>query len=159
MKKQKTKAFGNTVYLLGKDSEGTQYYLEKPGFECGWYWGAGYVETYTNNEHPAMSRDIKSHQHFDILFFRGPSHGFDNFKSFFMETPLSDKELWKLMEIMKSIYTIKEYGEFIYRGGANYTSNPCQNIIKDDTEYKRINGVVMPALIDALDKILSEETE
>ena len=157
MKKQKTQAFGKTIYLLGKDLEGTQYYLEKPRFECGWYWGAGYVETYTNNKYPTMSRDIKSHQHFDTLFFKGPSHDFDNFKSFFVETPLNDKEIWKLMEIMKSIYTIKEYGELIYCGGAHYTSNPCGDIIKDDTEYKRINEVVMPALIDALDKILSEE--
>ena len=37
-------------YLLGRDEEGINYWLEEPSWDCGWYWGFGYVETYTTNE-------------------------------------------------------------------------------------------------------------
>ena len=50
-------------------------------------------------------------------------------------------------ELMKSIYTLREYSDFIYRGGAHITSNPCKNDIKNDDEYKRINKVIIPSLL------------
>ena len=68
MKKQKNHAFGKDIYLLGKDNGDTLYWLEAGSWDCKWYWGFGYVETYTNNNHPSRSRDISSHQHFDSLF-------------------------------------------------------------------------------------------
>ena len=49
MKKQTTTAFKKKIYLLGADAEGTKYWLEAPSWDCDWYWGFGYVETYTNN--------------------------------------------------------------------------------------------------------------
>lgn len=157
MKKKKTHAFNKDVYLLGADKSGTYYWLEQAKFECGWYWGLGYVETYTNNKNPGWARDINSHQHFDWLFLSGPSHGFDNFKKFLVETPLSDKEIWQLMEIMKSLYTAREYSDMIHRGGSNYTKNPCSDMIKDLGEYKRINESVIPSLLKKVYQILSED--
>lgn len=157
MKKRKTHAFGKDLYLLGMDKTGVYYWLEQAKFDCGWYWGLGYVETYTNNKNPERAKDINSHQHFDSLFFSGPSHGFDNFKNFFTKTPLSDAEIWQLMEIMKSLYTAREFSDMIYRGGAHYTKNPCTDIIKNSEEYKRINESVIPSLLNKLYEILSED--
>lgn len=157
MKKKKTHAFSKDVYLLGMDKNGTYYWLEQAKFECSWYWALGYVETYTNNKDPERARDINSHQHFDELFFSGPSHGFDNFKNFFVETPLSDAEIWQVMEIMKSLYTAREFSDMIYRGGSNYTKNPCADTIKDLAQYKKINEAVIPALLEKLYQILSED--
>jgi len=65
MKKRISEAFGKKVYLLGKDDEGTLYWLEAPSWDCGWYWGFGYIETYTNNNNPNRSQDITSHQHWE----------------------------------------------------------------------------------------------
>ena len=84
MKKQTTVAFNKKIYLLGADAEGTKYWLEAPSWDCGWYYGFGYVETYTNNNYPNRSRDINSHQHFDGLFLNNPKvNAFDAFKEFF----------------------------------------------------------------------------
>ena len=159
MEKRKKYAFGKDVYLLGKDKDGTLYWLNGASWDCDWYWGLGYIETYTNNKNPNKSRDIKSHQHFDSLFFNGPSHGFDNFKNYFIETPFNDNEIWRIMEIMKTLYTLREYSDTLHRGGSHYTSNPCKDIIKNDDEYNRINNVVIPALNKELYKILSEEAQ
>lgn len=63
MKKQKSKAFRKEIYLLGCDSSGQNYWLEAPSWDCNWYWGFGYIETYTNNSNPSISKDIESHQH------------------------------------------------------------------------------------------------
>lgn len=63
MKKKISRAFNKNVYLLGKDTHNTYYWLEEPRWDCGWYWGFGYIETYTYNKRPDLSRDISSHQH------------------------------------------------------------------------------------------------
>lgn len=159
MKKRKTHAFGKDIYLLGKDKEGILYWLGEARWDCDWYWGLGYVETYTNNKNPSISRDINTHQHFDRLFLNGPSCSFDNFKNYFIETPFNDSEIWKIMEIMKTLYTLREYSDTLNRGGSHYTSNPCKDIIKNDDEYNRINKVVIPALNKELYKILNEEAQ
>lgn len=156
MNKQTTEAFGKEIYLLGKDKEGILYWLEEPKWDCGWYWGCGYVETYTNNKNPSIARDIESHQHFDGLFFNKNKNGYDNFKEFFDETTVTDKELWTLLEVMKTIYILKETAEVLGRGGSHYTSNPCRDTITNTEEVKRINEVVLPALFEAVRRILSE---
>ena len=159
MEKRKSYVFGKDVYLLGKDKEGTLYWLNEASWDCDWYWGLGYIETYTNNKHPGRSKDINSHQHFDSLFFNGTNNGFDNFKNYLTETPFNDNEIWRIMEIMKTLYTLREYSETLYRGGSHYTSNPCKDIIKNDNEYNRINKVVIPTLNKELYRILSEKAQ
>ena len=61
--KTKDKAFGKEVYLLGRDNEGIKYWLEEPKWDCEWYWGFGYIETYSGNRKPSIAIDISSHQH------------------------------------------------------------------------------------------------
>ena len=156
MKKQVKKAFGKNVYLLGADKEGTYSWLEEATWDCGWYWGAGYVETYTNNKCPEKSRDISSHQHFGELFLKGPEMCKDMLDEFFNETPLNDSEKWKLLELMKTIYTLKEYSELVYIGGSHITDNPLREVIKSEEEYNRINKVVLPQLFKEVYKILGE---
>ena len=155
MDKCKSRAFKKDIYLLGKDEIGILYWLQQATWDCDWYWGGGYVRTYTNNEYPHLSRDIDSHQHFDGLFFKGHKNGYDAFKEFFVETPFTDKEIWKICELMRSFYIAREYSDMIHRGGAHYTANPVSEIIKNDAEYERINKVVIPAIMQSLYEILS----
>ena len=156
MKKNVKKAFGKTVYLLGKDKEGTYYWLESASWNCDWYWGFGYVETYTNNKCPDKSKDISSHQHFNGLFFNKNKNGYDEFKDFFEETTLSDDELWKLLELMRSFYILRDCAELLHLGGAHYTKNPCINIIKNEEEENRINKIVLPAIFKEIYSILGD---
>ncbi len=150
MNKRRETAFGKKVYLLGKDHEGILYWLEESQWECDWYWGMGYVETYTNNKYPHLSRDINSHQHFDGLFFNGRVDGHTAWNNFFAESVLSSKELWTLMELMKTAYTLQETAAVLGRGGSHYTANPCADV-------KRINEVVLPAIFEQVYEFLSPE--
>ena len=80
--KKQSKAFGKDIYLLGEDQDGTKYWLEAPHFDCGWYWGFGYIETYTNNRRPDLAKDIASHQHIDGLL--GQQYTYDYAKQCFV---------------------------------------------------------------------------
>jgi hypothetical protein len=154
MKKRKSRAFGKDIYFLGCDSDGTRYWLEAACWDCEWYWGGGYVETYTNNSSPEKSRDIKSHQHFDGLFFKGNKCGYDEFKTFFAAHPFTDSEVWKICELMRAFYIARHYSDMLHCGGAHYTTNPARDVIKSTEEYDRINKSVIPAIMEELYKIL-----
>ena len=64
IKKANYRMFGKNIYLIGINSKGKKVFLEHPSWDCGWYWGFGYLETYTNNRQITRSKDIKSHSHF-----------------------------------------------------------------------------------------------
>ena len=155
MKKRVDNAFGKKQYLLGQ-KDGVYYWLEEATWDCEWYWGLGYVETFTNNKNPHLAKDIASHSHFS-MFFNTNKNGFDAFKEFFNETVLSDKELWTLIECMDSLYTLREYSDLLCRGGSNYTSNPCKELIMNNDEYERINQELIPALLNQVYDLLSDK--
>lgn len=156
MKKEKRKAFGKNIYLLGKDKNGVKYWLEEASFNCGWYWGFGYIETYTNNNNPEKARDINSHQHFKGLFLK--ANIFESYKNFFAETTLNDDEIWKLLSYMKEFYIIREYSDLLYSG--NHIISEAKNIKLEENEeenkkeYKRINEILLPELFEKIYSLL-----
>lgn len=154
MKKLVRQINGKKNYLLGiKDGE--TYYLEEAHWDCNWYWGLGYVESYKGRG--TSDRSWTGHSHFDYLFLK-PAKFVDGFRDFFNDnTPLSNEEIWKLLELMKSAYLARNYSDMLYTGGANYTENPCKETIKNEAEYKRINEEVIPAIMKEVYKILSPE--
>jgi len=153
MKKEKSFAFGKNIYLLGMDEQGKKYWLEEASWDCNWYYGFGYVETYTNNNNPGASRDIESHQHFDGLFL---NKDYNSFKKLLVKTPLNDDEIWKLLELMRTFYILKDYHALIHRGGANYTQNDLYGIIKNDDEFKRLKEEIFPKLFNEIYKLLED---
>lgn len=153
-KKYSMEKFGKKCYLLGQDKKGTNYFLESATWDCDWYWDGGYVDTYTCNSNPVLSRDIDSHLYFDRLFFSGCECAFDKFKAFFLVNPFTESEIWEICELMKSFYTARKYSDMLHAGGARYTSNPAADIIKSEDEYKRINEKVIPEIMTALYGIL-----
>lgn len=158
MKKQKINVFGNEYYLLGVSDDGFKYYLEAPEWSCGWYWSIGYVETFTNNSNPEKSRDIYSHQHFDGLFLKSKISCYDAFKSFFKETPLSDREIWDLLELMQTAYNLRQYASMLHCNGSHITTNKVMKNEEfkadNEKENKRINEVLLPAINKAVAEIL-----
>lgn len=146
--------FGKKCFYLGQDASGVNYWLEAATWDCEWYWGGGYVETYTNNNNPERARDIQSHQHFDGLFFRGRENAHDLFIKKFVVNPFSDSEVWKICELMQAFYTARHYSDMLHCGGAHYTTNPAADTIKSEDEYKRINENVIPAIMNELYKIM-----
>lgn len=111
LEKQKIHRFGKDMYLLGTDEEGTKYWLEEPSWDCGWYWGFGYIETLN-----ARGTDIESHQHADNFYTKWKSKTLK-------ETTFTEDESWALCELFDNFYMLRELADAQHHNGklGNYT--------------------------------------
>ena len=155
LEKKTMTAFNKKIFLLGQDKEGTNYWLEAPSWDCGWYWGFGYIETYTNNRNPGMAKDINSHSHFDSMFMNGPENVRDQFKNFFVKTTLTDDEIWELCDYMKTFYTLKTFAELFRRGYSYYTERAKVEGLIQVEQVDQINKVHLPEIFQRIEKLLS----
>lgn len=146
MKKQFNASKG---YLLGIDQDGNKVYLQKPSWDCDWYWGFGYVQSYRPH-----TSSMEGHTHFDSLFLTKDLH--NSYLNYFTDLTLDKNEIWTLLELMKTFYTLREYSDTINRGGSHITSNPLKDLIKNDEQYNHINKVVLPELYKEIHKLLTE---
>lgn len=150
-------AFNKKIYLLGIDKDECYVWLETPSWDCGWYWGFGYIERYTNNKNPQNAKDISSHSHFNSELVGKQEQGYcyhiNDENSIFKATTLTDKESWELSELMQSFYTLKKTAEFFKNGKSN-TSETSLNF-KDDLIYNMINKEILPEIFKRIDEILS----
>lgn len=156
--KKTNNAFGKKIFLLGRDAEGINYWLEEAKWDCGWYWGFGYVETYTNNKNPNLSKDIESHSHIDSSFMgqirdKYVHNIFD--APTLVETTFTEKEGWLLSELFKTYYNLRKSAEVFDRGSSHVTENPLSDDIKDDKIVHKINTYLLPKIFDKIYEILT----
>lgn len=148
---------GKKYYFIGINKHGRKMYYVKSTFDCGWYWGIGYIVEFTNNRYPEMSKDYQTWTHWDSLFdekAKQKLYFVDAFKAIFPDNPFTNNEQWQLLEIMQSLYTSRKYSDMLHSGGSHITSNLCKDVIEDNEEYTRINEKVIPALLEKLYSIL-----
>jgi hypothetical protein len=156
--KLKDYADGKDQYLLGTDSNGVRYWLESATWDCSWYWGFGYVETYRGNRMPSKAKDIDSHQHIKNSFI-GNTHGkyvhniFDS--PLLAHTTFTEEEGWVLSELFFSFYKLKEAAEFYHTGGAGITINPLRELMVNKQQEDHINKVLLPPIFQEIYKILA----
>jgi hypothetical protein len=167
LEKRKSRAFRKDIYLVGKDKEGKLVWLEAPSWDCGWYWGFGYMEIYTNNVHPERAKDIVSHSHWNE--FVGKVEIYDvetgqfihtdykyhiNESPLLSETVLTENESWLISDLMKSFYTLKEAAAVLGNGDSHYASDPSKTC--QDTELaNKINQEILPKLFEQVISILT----
>ena len=127
------------TYLGTRDGE--KIYLTAPSWDCGWYWGFGYLGNKDCHYHvDGLSKDKNLHDGF-----------LEHFGDSFV---VRESDAWEFAELFQTFYTLKETAEVLGRGGSHLTNNPCREIIKNAEEVKRINEVVLPAVFDAIYQIL-----
>ena len=126
--------------FLGEHN-GERIYLTAPSWDCGWYWGFGYLGNSDCHYHvDGLSKDKNLHDGF-----------LDHFGDSFV---VSKDKVWEFAELFQTFYTLKETAEVLNKGGSYLSKNPCSEIIKNPDEVKRINEVVLPEIFDAIYKIL-----
>ena len=152
MEKKIINKFG-THYLLGKQKDGTYLWVEEPSFDCGWYWGGIYLHTYSNNRQPTRSVDLSSHTHFDSEFL-DKGNCYDSFMANFSETVLDKQEIWRLLELCRTFYTLKDAASLFMKGSSWISKNDCYDVIKDQNVYEEIVKVKIPAVLEAILKLL-----
>lgn len=151
MKKEITiDAFGKKVYLLGiLKGEKEKLWLEEPEWDCEWYWGLGYIETYQQNWHPSKARDTSSHRHWDsTMRLVNPR---DNFS----EATFTDDEGWILGELFKRAYTLRKMTDMIYQKGAYVTEYDPLGLEELDPWRDKINTVLLPSIFKEIGRILT----
>ena len=133
--------------LIGKvDNE--NIYLSAPSWDCGWYWGFGYLGN--KNCHYHVS-GLNAHENINL---------YDAFKKHFGDSlTINDRELWTICELFKTFYALKETAEVLGRGGSHYTTNPIASLIINKKEVKRINEIIMPELFSEIYKILLKKED
>ena len=158
------KAFNKKIYLLGRDKDGYNVYLEAPSWDCGWYWGFGFMETYTRKTSPSTSKDISSHTHwnYSIVGNRGINSSkyihCINDNPGFISTVLTNKESWELSELMKKFYILSDAADLFHNGCAGITSSLSVEF-KNEELCNKINKELMPKIFKRIDELLSPEKE
>lgn len=140
--------------FIGMHNE-EKIYLSAPSWDCGWYWGFGYlgnkdchyhIDGLTKHEEYDHEKGCLKYEFTDL---------YDGFKKHFGASLIvRDSQLWKLVELLKTFYILKETAETLGRGGAHYTTNPCKDVIINTEETARINNIVLPAIFEEIYKIL-----
>jgi hypothetical protein len=126
--------------LLGYN-KGEAIYLTPPSWDCGWYWGFGYIG----------NKDC--HYHIDGLM--KDVNLYDGFKNHFGTTFLvRESDIWTFAELFNSFYKLKSIAELYKNGSSNYTTNPAKESIKNTDEMERINSVVLPQIFEEIYKIV-----
>ena len=163
----------NDYYYLGRDlNTKRKMWLQKPSWDCGWYWGFGTVQAMKGDKEPSKAKDIDFHTHWDSRVRDSRNNAHDWFESCFGQCTtdfcgekrkdkepkcrFTDAQLWKLCELMATAYTLREAAEVLGRGGSHYTTNPCAKVIKNTRETDRINSKVLPAIFAEIGKIFDE---
>ena len=151
LEKRKIHRFNRDMYLLGVDDEGIEYWLEEPSWDCGWYWGFGYIETLNKTK-----TDIESHQHATDFYTEWKS-------KVLKQTTFTEAESWGLCELFDDFYTLRELADAQYHNGklGNYTSErhgfDFNTLFKDGMV---INRDCLPFVMGKIISILTpEETE
>lgn len=153
MLKSKSHAFNKDIYLLGIDEQGIKYWLESPTWDCGWYWGFGYIETYTNNRSPKSSRDISSHQHAD-KFLSEYFTSWNGSKPILKDSTFTNKEGWELSELFSQFYFLREAAEKFKNGKSNCANTTIKTWEKPNL-VKEINEKLIPEVTKRILEILT----
>lgn len=165
----------NDYYYLGRDIKTKRkIWLQKPSWDCGWYWGFGYLQAMQGDREPSKARDIDCHTYWDSRVAESHTNAHDWFIASFGKPTtdmwgnpttaekgvqmcrFTDKQVWTLCELMETAYTLCETAEILGRGKSNYSENPCVKVIKNTREAKRINSKVLPAIFAEIGKIFDE---
>ncbi len=151
----------NGRVLLGKDSNNICYYLEKPSWDCGWYWGFGYVHSRGSHEH--ITGFIGNVEIFDTS-----THKFvrsDYIHNIYesprlTDTTFSENEGWQLSELFKQFYLLKDMAAFCHksRPGCHVTTSPVDHGNMSGWN-QHINNVMIPKISAEIMRILSPVKE
>lgn len=142
--------------LLGHDSDGVAYYLADASWDCGWYWGYGYIQTRDSHQH-ADGEYIADNAAGSGKIYNSDTNIFTG--DFLTDKTFSDKDGWILRELFATFYQLKKQAELVGRGGMHVTTNPLADMLKDEKEAERINKVMLPRLFEEINKILDKQKE
>lgn len=139
------------IFLGRRNDDSALIYLSPPSWDCGWYWGFGYLGNKDEHYH------LSSYQ-------KNPCTGqwrninmYDALIKDYCLAPSISSNLWEFCELALTIYSLRNAAEVLGRGGSHMTKNPCCDAIVNRDEVTRLNNVVIPQLLDTMYSLIGEE--
>ena len=114
-------------------------YLSKHSWDCGWYWGFGYIG----------NRNL--HCHFDgHLLFKW------EIADIFVEPRYTQKTWYAIQDLFKQAYALKNAAE-VYRLGGYITSDQSISAVVRDKELETRLNADLQKVLDCLWRVLETE--
>lgn len=149
------KTLSNYSKILIGQNNGENIYLSPPSWDCGWYWGFGYLGNRNCHYHVSGLKTIETYNNEAKVFTTKSVNLYDGFIEHFGDTlKVRPSDLWVFVELFSTFYTLKETVEVLGRGGSHYTTNPVKDLIINSDEVTRINNIVLPQIFEEIYKIL-----
>lgn len=144
------KRIKENMFLLGETKDGDRVWLSRGSWECGWYYGFGYISEYANGS-------WSSSYHFDK--FEDNKNMREGMLEYFRDGKLvvTSKQSWVLCDLMKSFYTLKEAYE-VYHSGGSHLASVEQLDLSHSLIAKQILKDIRRVIIEA-QRILSPSDE
>ena len=111
----------NQKIVLGKTENGLMS-ITKHSWDCGWYWGFGYIG------------NKNCHMHLDSLL-----KGETDVNKIFSETKLTQNQWWVIRDLFIQAYALKEAAAVYRHGGHQTKVDGLTDIIKSPSMELRIN--------------------
>ena len=125
---------------LGNTTEYGRLYLSKHSWDCGWYWGFGYIG------------NSRLHMHIDSLI----NGEYDVNKIFDGSTGITQDQWWIIRDLFRQAYALKAAAE-VYQYGGHQTTRPgMTDCIKNLEMAARINKDLEIVLNKVWDFLLNE---
>ena len=131
----------NKIYL-GNTTQHGKLYLSKHSWDCGWYWGFGYIGN--SRLHMHIDSLINSEYDVNLLFDKG--------------TPITQDQLWIIRDLFKQAYALKAAAEVYQYGGHQTTKPGMTDCIKNLEMAARINKD-LETVLDKVWDFLSNEVK
>ena len=100
-------------------------WLSKHEWDCGWYWGMGYIG------------NKNLHTHFDSTFLHCAKY---TPKEIFKDTKITEKEWWIIRDLFIQAYALKATAAIYRHGGHQTTVNGVTNIILNKELEDKLNA-------------------
>lgn len=94
----------NRILYLGEHKDLGKLWLEDFKWNCGWYWGGGYIG----------NKDL--HMHFKYFLNLGCNDTTFGYE-LLSETKITESQWWRLLDLFKQFYAYKEAAECFQYGG------------------------------------------
>jgi hypothetical protein len=114
----------------GTYADGENLWLEKHKWDCGWYWGFGYLG---NN---------RCHFHFDSLLYIKDGKGDVKYcaSDLFESTNISDSDWWIIRDLFVQAYALRKAAEVYQYGGHQTKKAGITDLIKNKERADQINA-------------------
>lgn len=138
------------VFFGTRKDDNTGIYLDKPTFDCEWYWSFGSLGNknccYRLNSYQTKTIFIKDDAgKYHSFTIKRNLHMRDALLEDYALNPVIEANLWTFCELSLSIYTLKAAADLFHIGGSHTTTNPGKDNLKNNEIYKKLVSELIPA--------------